>query len=266
MPKRSYKRTLGFVLATMLAGGLLAFAAVSVLRWHGGQIAGVPESRSISAAVLELGKSPLLVQETAHRLSTSRVGFAVDIDKDTYLIISTGDGGERIAMDTVRVRSGKMADVLLKQSPNGSRLLVVRVAGKDVKGLLLRYYIDNTVIIPSMVNPNYVPPVALPAKTNLVLVEPRAGARIAGKTMMVSGFARLGVDERFSVKVIADGKGVVLASQEGLRAAALAPDWGSFWETIQVQLPQGITGVNATVILLNEKTGEKISVPVHFGK
>ena len=213
-----------------------------------------------------MGKSPLLVQETAHRLATSRVGFAVEIDKETYLIISTGDGGERVVLDAIRAGSGNMANVFLKQSPNGARLLIVKVAGKEVKGRLVRYYSDSQMILPSLVNPNYVPPVALPAKSNLVLVEPRAGAKIAGKSLMVSGFARLGVDERFSVKVIADGKGLVLASQEGLRAAALSPDWGSYWETIQVQLPPGVAGLNATVYLVNEKTGERIAVPVHFGK
>lgn len=263
MPKQNVRRKLGFVLATLVAGGLLAFAGVSVLRWHARQNDGNPNAGKVQAEAVPLEQAPVLVQQVAGRLTSSRVGFAVPADRDTYLVISTGESGERVVLDAVKAHRGKALDVTLTQSPAaGGRLLVVRVHDKLSVGHVIRYYLDGVNAIAAVVNADNLPPVPLPAAGTLAVVAPRPNGRVTGTQLTVSGFARIGVDETLSVRVLGGEKGQVLGEASGIRAAALAPDWGSFRVALPLEIPESVT--TGTVWVVNDKTGERVSVDVRL--
>lgn len=250
------RRQLSILLATLLALGLIAFAVINVLHWYrGGAKAGDEIQR------IQLHEAPMLVQEAAARLSNSRVGYAIPFGKATYVVISTGMGGERIDLAGVTVGQ-QYVDINLRSSSSGDRLIIAKLNRLVADTRMLQFNLDgHFALIPALVNLDNLPLVALPDKQSFVVTAPLAESRIMGSMVQVSGYART-FEGHFSITAFSANKGRVLGEAH-VRAAAGAPNWGSFKVNLPLSLPEGIT--EGVLLVYDQETGAKVAIPIKFG-
>lgn len=261
MPQPDRRRLAQLVLVLM-GIGLVAYAAISILHWQ--KPGTIPDkNKGLMVRKIAMTEAPQSVQEAAAKLALSRVGYAMPVGDATYLIISTGDMGERIEVAGAR-STGGLIEVDSRTTGNGERQVVAVLNTRVADQRSIQFNLDgHPAVIPILVNVDDLPLVALPTKGSLALVNPVANARIQGGIVEIAGYARV-FEGRFNITVYSDGKGRVLGEAKGVAAAAGAPNWGSFKLTVPVDLSSGAT--KGYVLVQDEDTGYKLLIPVQFGK
>lgn len=253
------RQHLGILLVVLLTLGLVAFAVLNVLRWHGGGT----KQGDLALRRIALQDAPFAVQDVASKLAQSRAAMAIPQGSKTYVVIATGEMGERIDLARAeRETSATGIAVHVRTSATGERL-VVGVMNHTVTDVrTVRFLLDGLGYrIPAVINADDLPLVALPEKEALVLVYPLEGSRISGM-LQVSGFARV-PGGRLSVQVFSAGKGRILGEVSDVYAAAGEPDWGSFRVNVPMEVPAQTT--DGVVVVYDRATGAKLVVPVQFG-
>lgn len=255
------RRHLSLLVVGLLALGLIAFAVFHVLRWQAG---GGGKAGSIVVRRVTVAQAPMAVQEAASRLATSRVAYAIPIGDVTYLVISTGEMGERVEVAGARqdeAVSG-LIHVDVTSSSAGERLLILEMRASVYDTRMVQFNLDgHAALLPALVNADGVPLMALPDKEFLVVAAPQPNTRIVGGVVQVSGYARI-FEGQFQATVFSAGKGRVLGEAQ-VAASVGAPNWGSFRVNIPITVPQGIT--EGVLVLHDDQTGVKMIVPLHFG-
>lgn len=259
--KLNGRRRVGVLLLAALALGLAVFAATALRRSRhlSGSETGAVEVRRIA-----LTEAPWAVQEAAGQLGASQVGYAMPVGPVTYLIISTGESGERIdVVGAARDPEFKSwVNVDLRSNQSGERLLVLLMRAAITDQHSVRFWLDGHAgRIPALINPDHLPLVRLPDAGAMVLVSPASGARVTGAGLQITGYCRL-QDGEFNVQVFAGGKGRLLGQALGLRAAGGAPDWGSFKVSVPVAVPPDVT--DGVVLIYDLRSGAKSAVRVRF--
>lgn len=251
------RRQLSILLATLLALGLIAFAVINVLHWYRG---GAKAAEQLQR--LQLHEAPMMVQEAAAKLSSSRAGYAIPFGNATYVVISTGPGGERIDLAGVKVEQNYV-DINLRTSSAGERLLIAKLNRAVSDTRMVQFNLDgHFALIPSLVNAHNLPLVALPDKQSFVITAPAAESRIMGNELQVSGYARV-FEGQFSITVFSANKGRILGEVSAASAAVGAPNWGSFKVNVPLNLPAGIT--EGVLLVYDQESGAKVAVPIRFG-
>ncbi len=261
MPQPDRRRHFGMLLAGLLALGLIAFAVINLLRWYGG---GSWQDGGPALRHIPLSEAPLSVQQAAARLAESRVGYAMPLGEVTYLIISTGSHGEQLVLDGARQMEGsRYVDINLRSVTRGDRLIIAELEMPISDARMVQFNLDGyPAAIPALVNTHGLPLVALPEKGSFAVVSPKAGVRLMGHTVQVSGYARI-FEGRFNVAVYSVNKARPLGQATGVAAAVGAPNWGSFRANVPVQIPAHIT--EGIVLIYDEQTGAKLPIKVRFG-
>ncbi len=257
------RKRMGLLLAALLAIGLLAFAAVHLVRW---QREGRPVSQGdVAIRKITMAEAPTTVQEAASKLQTSRVAYAMPSGRYTYVIISTGPNGERLELAGAKRDPvlASMINVNTKSSSRGDRLIIAALDAQVADVRNIRVLVDGYPgMVPLLVNADSLPLTVLPDTGALAVVAPEYNVRVVGSSVEVSGFARF-FGGRFNIQVFAAGKGRVLGEALEVRASAGAPDWGSFRVSVPVSVPQGVT--EGVVLIYDNETGAKVSIPIRFG-
>jgi hypothetical protein len=213
-------------------------------------------------ARVTLAQAPLRVREAAQQLATSRVGYVIPDGDVSYLIISTGMGGERIDVAGAR-RAGTIIDIDVRtNATKGEALIIAKLNAAVTDTRLVQFHLDGYAAgIPALVNADNLPLVTLPDKEALVMVMPAGGDRIAGGTVQVSGYARI-FEANVSVAVYSAGKGRILG-QQNVTAAIGAPNWGSFKINVPYEQVAGLT--DGVVLVYDNDSGAKLAIPIRFG-
>lgn len=257
MTRPDQKRHFGVLLLVLLGLGLAAFAVVNLFKPGGPTKPG-----GITVTRIPLAQAPLQVREAAEKLAVSRVGYVIPQGETAYLIISTGNGGERVDVAGAR-RSGTIIDIDVRSSSSGDRLIVAVLKAPVTDTRLVQFHLDGyAAAIPALVNADNLPLRELPDKGSLVLISPVAQERVAGGTVQVSGFARI-FEGQISIAVYSAGKGRILGESRNVSAAIGAPNWGSFKVNIPFEEVRGLT--EGVVLVYDEDSGAKVAIPVKFG-
>lgn len=220
------------------------------------------QNQSFHLTQVQLAGAPEAVRRAATALMESRVGYAMQAEGQTYLIISTGSEALRARIDGAAVQPASGApefvDVNLSTAPAGDRLIVARTAvGAAAE---YQFNLDGvTASIPTLRNPHHLPLITLPQTGDFALVKPEANVLLSGQSLTVQGYARV-FEAQFTMRLVS-AKGRVLAEQH-VMAAAGGPWWGSFSAELgleQVDLPE--TGF----LILEEGMSEaRLVLPVRF--
>lgn len=221
---------------------------------------GTPAIKTVQLQTVNLASAPMEVQAAARALQTSRVAYAIKSGGQTYLIISTGRNGERVSAMMAEAQPSaanpRFVDLMLQPSANGSSLLVLSMPiVQDAE-----YQVNlggKTAAIPTLYNQHGLALVELNESTGFALVNPSTNVAIQGDILFLEGYARV-FEASFNAKLIS-AKGRILAEAQ-VKAAAGAPNWGSF--TTAMKLTERPT--DATLVLFDEMSGAKLSIPVHF--
>jgi hypothetical protein len=258
VPRPNRTKHLGVILLILLGLGLAAFAAVNILHWRGGGA----KTGGMGIARITLAQAPLRVREAAQQLAASRVGYVVPDGNVSYLIISTGIGGERVDVAGAK-RSGSIIDIDVRSNATkGESLIIAKLNAPVTDARLVQFHLDGYAAgLPALVNADNLPLVTLPNKEALVLVSPTAGDRIAGGMVQVSGYARI-FEANVSVAVYSAGKGRILG-QQNVTAAIGAPNWGSFKINVPYEQVAGLA--EGVVLVYDNDSGAKLAVPIRFG-
>ncbi|MDF2629880.1 MAG: Immunoglobulin-like domain of bacterial spore germination [Symbiobacteriaceae bacterium] len=257
VPRPNRTKHLGVILLVLLGLGLAAFAAFN-LYWGGGGV-----KTGMGIARINITQAPLRVREAAQQLAASRVGYVIPDGEVSYLIISTGLGGERVDVEGAK-RSGTIIDIDVRTSPTkGESLIIAKLNAAVTDARLVQFHLDGYAAgIPALVNADNLPLVTLPDKESLVLVTPKAGDRVAGGMVQVSGYAKI-FEANVSVAVYSAGKGRVLG-QSNVTAAIGAPNWGSFRINVPYEQVAGLA--EGVILVYDDDSGAKLAVPVRFGE
>lgn len=221
---------------------------------------GNPTVKTVNLRTVTLASAPMEVQAAARALQTSRVAYAIRSGGQTYLIISTGRNGEMVSASMAQAQPSaanpRFVDVMLQQSASGSRLLILAMPiGQEAE-----YQVNlggKTAAIPTLYNQHGLALVELNETTGFALIHPSTNVAVQGDILFVEGYARV-FESSFNAKLIS-AKGRVLAEAQ-VQAAAGAPNWGSF--TTAMKLSE--RPVEATLVLFDEMSGAKLTVPVRF--
>jgi hypothetical protein len=261
MTEPERKRHLGLFLAALLALGLLAYAVVHLLRWQSG---GEAKEGGITVRQIALNQAPMMVQDAAARLATSRVGYVMPMGDVTYLVISSGVMGERmVIVGARRAPDSPLIAVRLGSATNGEPLIVAEMKASVSDPRMVHFELDNyTGVIPALINRDGLTLARLPDKEMLAMVGPQPNTRVMGNMVQVSGYARF-PDGRVSIQVFSTGKGRVLGEATNVVVAALGPDWGSFRANVPLTLPQGTD--EGVLLIYHPQSDAKVAIPVRFG-
>lgn len=256
------KRKLGLALAATLALGLIIFAAVNLLRPGADQ---PRTSDSVAIRKITLAETPSMVQEAVDKLQASKIAYAIPQGRSTYLVISTGASGERLELAGARRDQVLTAtiNINLKSSSRGDRLIIAKLEDTVVDVRNIRVLVDGFPgMIPALINLDSLPLTTLPDVGELAVVSPEYNVRVMGNAVQVTGYARI-FNGRFNIQVFSAGKGRILGEALEVRAAAGAPDWGSFRVNVPVNLSVGVR--EGVVLIYDPDSGAKVAIPVYFG-
>lgn len=254
------RKHLALMVGAVAALSLLAVAMIYLLRWYGGGT----KSDEITLRKIPLYQAPMLVQEAAAKLARSRVGYVMQVGEVQYLVISSGEMGERLELKGAQKMQGKpVVGVQLSTGAAGERLLVAEIRPGVADPRLLRFDLDGRVgAIAALINLHGLPLVSLPDKEQIALVGPQPNVRVMGSMVQVSGFARV-PDGRLQMQVLSAGKGQVLGEGKDVLTAAPGPDWGSFRVNIPLHL---LSQEGEAVLMVYHLDSEaKIAVPIRYG-
>jgi hypothetical protein len=250
----------------MIAGGLiLVVAAAAFGIRHLLQPHTTSRGKPAKTLVAEVNilSAPADVQEAAAKLATSRVGYPIVHPEATYLIVSTGNPGDRVALDSASAQPDSanptQVDVNFKANAAGQSLMIYSLPVTVETEYL--FNVDGKIAaIPTLHNPDKLPLVKLDATKRFSMVAPLENAMVGDSgTIHLEGYAQV-FEAQFSIQV-ATAKGRIIGTGSG-HAAAGAPAWGSFKADVKYDASQATeTGF---IILSEGEPGAKIMIPVRF--
>jgi hypothetical protein len=218
-------------------------------------------SNELPIRTVALASAPADVQAAARALERSRVAYAVKSGSQTYLIISTGQSGER--MEAVRAEaqdsygSAKFVDVTLQpNATRGERLLILAFSFSTDAEFQVNLG-SKVAAIPTLYNQHGLALIDLPDHGAFALVFPEANATVTSDVLFLEGYARV-FEGQFSAKLLSP-KGRVIA-EGAVHAAVGGPHWGSFSTALKLtERP-----AEATLILFDEDAGARLEVPLRL--
>lgn len=228
----------------------------------GGGTTPPPATQRVMLTQIGLGDAPAEVADAAARLMHSRVGYAMPVGGRTYLIVSSGSDNLKMSLVGAVGQPGtgtpSFVDVNLASSTGGGRLMILSapIAG----GAEYQFNLDGTyAAIPTLINRHGLPLITLAHDGRFALISPASDEVLSGRTVEVSGYARV-FEAQFTLKAMS-AKGRVLAETQVMPAAG-APSWGSF--VASLTLPDGEMPETGFLVLEDPMTEGKLVVPVRF--